>query len=166
MMVVIMESLWFQVPALLGIAIFVVTLSWELLAFMLRFLLAADQANAPDKLKVPYLFDSGDDRYGFSMAIVIGGILAGSLLHFIQWVVLLAPFEIMLSIVVAVLVFSIRFLFGAMYDHNDRIVRTEGKLGIKSPEVEVTYNNTEELLLALHYNKITQDEFYNLMRKL
>jgi hypothetical protein len=172
MMVIIMESLWFQVPALLGVGLTVLALGWELLAFMLRFLLAADKHNAPLKFKVPYIFDDKDDRAVFVWVFVLGGVLGGFLLHFIQWALLLAPFKIGLVIVIITIVLSIRFLFGTMYDHNDRIGNTEDALEIKNIKNKKAANkgegtsliSTRELNGSYYAGDITTEE-YNILKK-
>lgn len=138
MMEIIMESLWFQVPALLGIGLFVVSIAWEVLAFMLRFLLAADKPNAPEKFKAPYIYNGDCDTVAASCFVFcIGFPAVGAGLHTSQWLVMLAPFEFGIGAIITVIVLSIRFLFGAMYDHNDRLVKVEVTTG--------TDNNMEDI---------------------
>jgi hypothetical protein len=162
-----MESLWFQVPILLGVGLTILVLAWELLALMLRFLLAADKPNAPLKFKVPYILDDFDERAGFAVAVIVSGLLGGSLLYFLQWAILLAPFEIGIGAVVTVLVFSIRFLFSTMYDHNDRIGNTERQLGVKDSKPEPiteAVRMSPRMVLNQDYNNgdITTDEYTRL----
>jgi hypothetical protein len=169
MMVIIMESLWFQVPALLGLALSTLLIGWQLLAFMLRFLLAADKHNAPLKFKIPYFCDDKEEALAITALLTIGGAVLGFLIHAIKWVILLAPFEIGIGAIIVIIVLSIRFLFGTMYDHNGRIGETESQLGIKNKEAVNKAEGTSlisirELNGSYYAGDITTEE-YNTLKK-